>query len=82
MTDMTYREVTEAELRSFIKAYPRKLQFDINGVFQPPLAGFYDFSIGVGPAALVAWFKADDPERDFHIRTDLLPADPLEQRDR
>jgi hypothetical protein len=53
-------ECTEAEMREFIAAYPRKLEADVLGTYEPPLVTFNDFTLGKWPESVVASYSAGD----------------------
>ena len=49
---------TKDELDHFVKAYPRKLERDVFGAYEPPLVTFNDFTLGGWPDSVVASFSA------------------------
>ena len=66
------KQVSRQEYIRFIKNYPRDLDFDCTGIFEPPLGTYNDFSNEkVWPESIVAkeirdWM-GDNGERDFDI---------------
>jgi hypothetical protein len=52
---MQFREVSREECLAFIKAYPRKLEFDCTGICEPPVGTYNDFAIAPEwPGSIVA----------------------------
>lgn len=54
-------DCTEAEMRAFIAAYPRKLESDVNGCHEPPLVAWHDFTRG-DDSIVAAYLAGDDPK--------------------
>jgi hypothetical protein len=48
------RNVSKEELDAFVKAYPRTLKKNINGIMEPPLLTYNDFTLGDWPQSVVA----------------------------
>ena len=48
------REVSKAEHLAFRKSYPRALEHDCFGAFEPPLHSWNDFTLGNWPESVVA----------------------------
>lgn len=51
-------DVTKEELMAYVKAYPRPLERDVNGVYEPPCITYNDFTLGDWPASIVASYMA------------------------
>jgi hypothetical protein len=52
--------VTYAAFKSYLEAYPRKLERDVFGAYEPPLVTYNDFTLGNWPASVVASCSIDD----------------------
>lgn len=64
-----YKDVTKSEFESFIKAYPRKLDFDVYRVWDPPSLTYNDFELANRwPYGIVAstFGYDDDPKGYFY----------------
>lgn len=64
-----YKDVTKTEFESFIKAYPRKLDFDVYGACDPPSLTYNDFELANRwPYSIVAstFGYDDDPKGYFY----------------
>jgi hypothetical protein len=61
------KSCTEEEFTAFLKAYPRKLERDVNQIYEPPLVTFNDFTLGAWPQSVVAGHS-------FEGRDSLKPA--------
>jgi hypothetical protein len=62
-----YKPVSKAEFDAFIANYPRKLDRDVFGAFDPPLVTYNDFTLGDWPKSSVAKYllideRGGDPE--------------------
>ena len=52
---MKYKQVSRDEFFSFVKSWPRSLEWDVAGMCEPPLGSYNDFSDGkVWPESMVA----------------------------
>jgi hypothetical protein len=51
---LVFKEVSRAEFDAFIEAYPRKLEYDLYRIGEPPLETWNDFTLGVWPRSIVA----------------------------
>lgn len=51
---MESRSVTKPEYHAHIAAWPRWLDRDVTAICEPPMEGYYDFTIAKGLDALVA----------------------------
>lgn len=49
------KQVSKEEFEEFISSYPNELTKNINGIFEPPLITYNDFSNGIFPDSAVAW---------------------------
>lgn len=64
---MKLRDCTEAELRAFVAAYPRRLEFDVYRAGDPPYCTYNDFTLGNWPDSVVAsYVAAYDAETPAH----------------
>jgi hypothetical protein len=52
--------VTYAAFKTFVEAYPRKLERDVFGAYEPPLVTYNDFTLGNWPESVVASCSLDD----------------------
>lgn len=71
-----FKQVTKEQFDEFIQAYPRKLETDAYGVFEPPLISFNDFELAsMWPYSIVAkswgdrYLVAENYEEMFASRT-------------
>jgi hypothetical protein len=53
---------TAEEFDSFLKAYPRPLERDVAGMYEPPLVTYNDFTLGNWPESVVASHSFSDRE--------------------
>lgn len=62
-----YKKVTKEEFRKFIEDYPRRLERDVYGVFDPPLISYNDFEMADRwPYSVVAkTFAYEDKPGDY-----------------
>lgn len=51
---MSPRNVTQAEFEEHLRSWPRPLERDIFGAFEPPLVTYNDFTFGNWPESVVA----------------------------
>lgn len=52
------KQVSKEEFFKFVKKYPRKLEWDVCGICDPPLGSYNDFSDGkVWPESIVSKVK-------------------------
>jgi hypothetical protein len=57
-----YKTVSHEEFKKFIKEYPRKLEGDCCGIFDPPLVTYNDFELANRwPYSVVAQYHAGEP---------------------
>jgi len=61
-----FRDCSKKEMIAFIKDYPRQLERDVAGMFEPPLVTFNDFTLGNWPESVVAKYHLE-------IRADNAP---------
>lgn len=55
-----FKQVNKQDFYSFIESWPNKLNYDVAGMFEPPLASYNDFSGGkMWPESIVAKIKMD-----------------------
>jgi hypothetical protein len=56
-------------MAEFVTNYPRKLVFHVTLICEPPMAGWYDFTLGPGLDGLVAKYYTEggDPD-DMYAR--------------
>lgn len=54
------KKVSKEEFYKFVNSYPRKLEYDVTGYFDPPLATFNDFTLGDWPDSIVASYSKND----------------------
>lgn len=54
-----YKEVNQEEFFKFIKEYPRKIDFNVTGICEPPQASYNDFSLGKYPESIIAYYFVD-----------------------
>ncbi len=67
MTDKKYSKVTEEEFNSFIGAYERPLDKDVNMIFEPPMLAYHDFTLSdKSYDAIVAYAVLYDGS-DYHF---------------
>lgn len=73
-----WKQVTQDEFQMFLDSYPRVLQGNMNGIFEPPRWEFHDFSDGkVSPESMVGFVKMNDESypppqpRDYYWREKL-----------
>lgn len=50
------KEVTIAQMRAFVAAYPRELEVDVSHICEPPLKTYNDFTMGNWPESVVAGY--------------------------
>jgi len=64
-----YRTVTKEEFDTFLRNYPRRLERDICGIGEPPLASYNDFELANRwPHSIVAQYSIEDaPEFEILI---------------
>jgi hypothetical protein len=67
------KSVDKKTFESFLKNYPRYLERDVTGIFEPPLVTYNDFTLGVWPESVVAsHYLENDPrlteESDYNYR--------------
>lgn len=55
-----WKKVSKEEFYSYIKSYPRKLDFDTCGICEPPLSSYNDFTRGYWPDSMVAKIYRND----------------------
>lgn len=81
------KKVSKAEYLQFIEKYPRKLERDVYGVFEPPLVTYNDFTLGKWPISIVAkerlysdepgdYFYKPESERDYCIAPEATEPPP------
>jgi hypothetical protein len=60
--DQIWKTVSEQEFADFIQNYPRKLQFDVCGIAEPPSCSYNDFELANRwPWSVVANFDGGEP---------------------
>ncbi len=65
------KKCTYEEIEAFIKTYPRKLERDVFGAYEPPLVTYNDFTLGVWPESVIAsyrWDSIEDTKEDCQIK--------------
>ena len=51
-----FKQVSKAEFDAFIRQYPRKLDKDVCGIFEPPMISWNDFTLApMWPESVVAY---------------------------
>lgn len=64
------KNVKEEEFYNFIKNYPRKLEKDVCGIFEPPAITYNDFELANRwPYSVVAktWYYSNDINSPFYV---------------
>jgi hypothetical protein len=51
------RLVTEEEMLAHVKSWPRELERDVYGAYDPPLVTYNDFTLGKWPTSVVASYS-------------------------
>ena len=74
MLTTPFQEVSHEEFRAFIADYPRKLDAQVTGICEPPLAAWYDFEASDGIRAMVAKYHIvpDVTDRRYSVSRHLL----------
>ena len=69
-----WKKVTKEEFEQYLKNYPRELETDVNGICEPPLVTYNDFTLGKYPQSIVAKYYNNkmgyEPDRpiEYYIR--------------
>ncbi len=61
--DRKFKEVPEAEFWAYVNGYPIKLDWNVSGIYDPPLGTYNDFRLGVWPESVAAWVVIEYPDR-------------------
>lgn len=69
MIDEIKKQVTEQEFYEFIRNYPRPLERDVCGAFEPPLITYNDIALGRWPDGTVADTYRYDDDLDGYYYT-------------
>jgi len=73
----SFEQVSAEEFRAYINNYPHVLRTDVNGIYDPPMLEYHDFSIGEIVGAVTLWNGGSVEENrskefDYHLRKDRV----------
>lgn len=63
-----FKDVTKQEFDEFIASYPRHLERDVCGIYEPPVVSYNDWEIGWWSRSVVAntMLYSDDPKNSYY----------------
>ena len=63
-----FKDVTKQEFDEFIASYPRHLERDVCGIYEPPVVSYNDLEIGWWSRSIVAstMLYSDDPKNSYY----------------
>lgn len=63
-----FKDVTKQEFDEFIASYPRHLERDVCGIYEPPVVSYNDWEIGWWSRSIVAstMLYSDDPKNPYY----------------
>ena len=64
-----FKQVSKEEFDAYAKAYPNPLDWNVAGMFEPPLGSFNDFTLGKWPETVVAYAHLMDGSAYYDGKT-------------